>query len=86
MAATPYGNPIGYTVSTAAEASHVLKASAGNLYSLAVTSGASAGYVMLFDATSAPANGAVTPAECYYMPATSTLVENYSPTPISFQA
>ena len=29
-------------------------------------------WIMIYDATSAPADGAVTPAKCYYMPATTT--------------
>jgi hypothetical protein len=52
-------------VSASAEASHVLKASAGNLYGLSVTVTTVSGYVMIFDATSAPANGAVTPKFCF---------------------
>jgi hypothetical protein len=60
-------------VSTAAEASHVLKASAGNFYSLAVTAGASAGYVLVFNAISAPADGAVTPVECIAVAANATV-------------
>lgn len=52
-------------VSTAAESNHVLKASAGNLYSLTATIGATSGYLMLFNATSLPGNGAVTPVGCY---------------------
>ena len=49
--------------STALESSHVLKASAGNLYRLRITSTVG-GYLMLFNATSAPADGAVTPQSC----------------------
>lgn len=49
---------------TAAASNQVLKASAGNLYDLTVTIGATSGYVMLFDATSLPGNGAVTPVWC----------------------
>jgi hypothetical protein len=71
-------------VSAAAEGSHVLKASAGNLYSLVVTSGASAGYVMIFNATSAPADGAVTPTECIVIAANSTISLNYSGPPEAF--
>lgn len=56
-------------VSTAAESNHVLKGSAGNLYTLTTTIGATSGYLMLFDATSLPANGAVTPKYC--LPVTS---------------
>ncbi len=46
---------------TTASASLVVKASAGNLYGYSITSGASAGYLMIFDATTAPADGTVTP-------------------------
>lgn len=49
---------------TAAASSQVLKASAGNLYDLKVTIGATSGYLLLFDATSLPSNGAVTPVFC----------------------
>lgn len=55
---------IGSTASTAAEATHVLKGSAGNLYGLTVTIGTVGGYLLIFDLTSAPADGAVTPAYC----------------------
>lgn len=51
--------------STAAASNLVLKASAGNLYGLTITIGATSGYAMLFDATSLPSNGAVTPVWCY---------------------
>lgn len=50
--------------STTAGSNLVLKASAGNLYSITVTIGATGGYLMLFDATSLPVNGAVTPVWC----------------------
>lgn len=51
-------------VSTAAESNHVLKGSPGNLYTLTTTIGTTSGYLMLFDATTLPANGAVTPKYC----------------------
>lgn len=66
-------------VSTAAESSHVLKASAGNLYAYQVTTGAVAGYVMIFNATSAPVDGAVTPVKCVAVPATATVGVSNSP-------
>lgn len=51
----------------------VLKASAGVLYTLDVqadsTLYAAVWYVLVFDATSDPGNGAVTPAKCYAVPA-----------------
>lgn len=45
-----------------AAGSLVVKASAGNLYDFNVTAGASAGFVMIFNATVAPGDGTVTPA------------------------
>ena len=59
------GGGIAPIVSAAAESNHVFKTSAGNLYGLSVTIGATSGYVLLFDATSLPANGVVTPISCY---------------------
>lgn len=60
-------------VSSAAEASHVLKASPGNLYGFHASTGATAGYILVYDATSAPSNGTVTPVMCMAIPATSTM-------------
>ena len=58
--------------STAVEGSHVIKAGAGNLYDLYVTAGATAGFVMTFNATTAPADGAVTPVNCVQAAANQT--------------
>ena len=66
------------TSSGAAQASNVLKASAGNLYSLTITTGATAGYLMVFNATSAPIDGAVTPAYCSQAPANMTSALEWS--------
>ncbi len=50
------------TVNSASVASSViLKASAGNLYSVSMTAGATSLFLLIFDATTAPADGAVTP-------------------------
>ena len=49
--------------STAAESSHVLKNSAGNFYGVTITPTV-AGYLLVFNATSAPSDGAVTPIFC----------------------
>ena len=59
-------------VSASAESNHVLKASAGNLYRVRVTATVG-GYLMLFNATSAPADGAVTPQSCTNVPANQTV-------------
>jgi hypothetical protein len=66
-------------VSSAAESSKIFKASAGNLYAYQVTTGALAGYVMIFNATSAPADGAVTPIKCVAVPAGATVGVSNNP-------
>lgn len=71
-------------VATAAAAgSLVIKASAGNLYSVQVATGATAGYLLLFNATAAPADGAVTPVKAYSIAATSSLDVKFDP-PLRF--
>lgn len=75
------GSGIAPVVSGSAESSHVLKASPGNLYGVAVTSGAVAGYLLVFDATSAPVDGAVTPKACVVVPANSTVGLSYGDIP-----
>lgn len=71
-------------VSPSAESSRVLKAGAGNLYSLVVTTGGTAGYVLLFNATSPPADGpGQTPIECLVVAASSSVSLNFNPGPPS---
>jgi len=53
--------PIG---TSAAASALVIKASAGNLYSINIVTGATAGYLLVFNATTAPADGAVVPVKC----------------------
>jgi hypothetical protein len=60
-------------VSAVAESSHLIKAAPGALYSLYVTTGATAGYVMTFNADTVPPDGTVTPVECVVAPADSTV-------------
>lgn len=76
----------GLTVTTTAAvaSSQVLKGSAGNGYRYAITTGASAGFFMIFDATSAPADGAVTPKICRAVAANTSLEINHSPQPDLF--
>lgn len=64
-----YTSDIGFSAMTSgvAEGTHVLKASAGSLHALTTTIGATTGWVMIFDATSAPADGPVTPKFCRYI-------------------
>lgn len=71
-------------VSAAAEGSHILKASAGSAYRVSTTTGASAGYVMVFNATSAPADGAVTPIVCRVIAANTSVELDWSTVPKAF--
>jgi hypothetical protein len=77
------GIGITHIVSSAVESSHVLKSSAGNLYSVVVTTGATGGYLLIFNATSAPADGAVTPAACVPAVANFATSVSYAPGPPS---
>lgn len=70
-------------VSSSVETGHVIKASAGDLYGLQVTSGAVAGYVMVFNSTTVPAAGAVTPVKCFVIGANSSLGVSFDPTPLA---
>lgn len=66
-------------VSASAEATHVLKASGGNLYSVYATNlTATAGFLLILNSTSAPGDGAVTPLECVPLPGNGSASINYS--------
>ncbi len=77
------GNPISLAQTTTTESSHVFKAAPGVLNSLAVTSSA-AGYAMLFNTTTAPANGTVAPVACYGVSAAGTTVISFYTYPLPF--
>lgn len=75
--------------SGAAESNHVFCDATGTapvhkapcqIRSIYVTTGASAGYLMTFNAVSAPADGAVTPVECVSVPATTTVSIDFGTT------
>lgn len=69
-------------VSAAAEASHVLKASGGNAYSVyAVNLTATQGFLVLINATSAPVDGAITPLACAPLAPNGVASLNYAPGP-----
>lgn len=72
-------------VATSAAASNlVAKGSAGNLYRATASTAASAGYLMVFNATTAPADGAVTPLMCRQVAANSTVNIDLSAVPAYF--
>lgn len=72
-------NAIAAVVSTAVETGHIIKNSAGNLYSVSVTTGAAAGRVLIHNSTTVPASGAVTPVDCAIVAANSTVALSYDP-------
>jgi hypothetical protein len=70
--------------SSALETSHVLKASAGNLYSINVVTTTVSGYLMTFNAVSVPVDGAVTPIECVPVTSNSAASISFSGAPPDF--
>lgn len=72
------------TVTSAAGNSLVLKASAGNLYGIYATNlTATAGFLVVLNATSAPADGAITPLACVPLTANGVASVNYNPGPVA---
>ena len=75
-----------YSATAALASNKVVKGSAGNLYSLQVaadsTLSAANWWIMIFDATSLPGDGAITPAKCYGIPAGITGASFAFPNPI----
>lgn len=73
---------------TAVSTSQVIKASAGNLYSLNVsadsTLSGAAWWVMIHNAAAAPAAGAVTPLKCYALASGTTMLALAFNTPVRF--
>ena len=70
-------------VSASLEASHVLKNAPGNLYSVFASNltGGTVGNLQIFNATSAPSDGAVTPLVCVPFDAGGKAMAFYSPGP-----
>lgn len=62
-----------------AAGSLILKASAGNVYGYEVCAGASAGYLMLFDSATVPADGTVTPRRVHAIAANASLSRSFNP-------
>lgn len=71
-------------VSASGENNHVLKASAGNLYSVYATNlTATAGFLVVLNATTSPADGAITPLACVPLAANGVASINFNPGPVS---
>lgn len=77
----PAGNPATPVESAAAEGSHILKSSPGCLLAIYATPGATAGFLMVFNSLTVPADGAVTPVNCIQIPANTTISANWAPQP-----
>ena len=66
------GGPAPAVSSSTTEPFKVLKSSAGSLISLHVVTGANDSWLMLFDASSAPSDGAVSPKWSQFIPSNGT--------------
>lgn len=67
--------------SASAEGSHILKAAPGCLLSLYVYNSGAAGFLMVFNSKTVPADGSVTPIECVPVGAASYQFINFAPQP-----
>lgn len=66
--------------SQAVETCHVLKNSSGSMYGFSVfNAGAATAYVMVFNSSTAPSNGTVTPVHQYPVNATSSVAVAWGP-------
>lgn len=70
---------IAAVVSSALETGHVLLAGAGNLYGAEVATTSAAGYLLVFNSTTVPAAGAVTPVAVCYAGAFGTCALQFDP-------
>lgn len=64
---------------TEAAASLILKASAANLYGYECCAGGEAGYLMVFDAATVPADGDVTPKRVHAIDAGASFARSFNP-------
>lgn len=82
--AQPATGYLSASATSSAASALVVRASAGNLYDWQVTAGASAGYVMIFNATSAPADGTVAPVQCVAVAANASVGSSLQTLPERF--
>jgi hypothetical protein len=82
--AAPVGNPVAAQQNSVAAGSLIPTTTYNKLNSFSATSGASAGFVLVFDATAAPSDGTVTPKNCYELPANTTLGVSWGDYPEPF--
>lgn len=77
----PSTSGLGPTSSTALESSRIFKASSCLLFDFQVNTTTSPGWVLVFNSATVPADGPVTPAKAYQLPANSTLGASWAPAP-----
>lgn len=80
----PVGNPISTQQNTSEVGSFIPTTNYRLLNGFSVTTDSTAGYVLIFDATSAPADGSVTPKDCYEIPANQSLAVSWNNNPEPF--
>ncbi len=79
MASFQFGTPAA-TPSAASASSLVLRAAPGAVDFISITTGTTAGYLMLHNLTAAPSNGAVTPVlPSWQVPANTTVMVGFDP-------
>lgn len=85
VAFAPLGNPITSQQTATAAGSLILKTSAGFLNEFTLTSSSTtAGYVLIFDSATVPADGTVTPKFCYYTAAPGTVSQSFGAYSVPF--
>jgi hypothetical protein len=84
LPASALAQSVGVVAAPAVTGGVVLKTVGARLYGVNVVSGASAGYVMIFDAPAVPADGAVVPAYCLPLAANTGLDASFRAAPINF--
>lgn len=72
---------LGHVVTATAASNKVVLGRPGNLYSVGVTVGGAAGFLLVYDALTAPADGTVTPVLCVAAPANTTTQYRWAPGP-----
>ena len=77
----PAGAPATPVVLTQTAGSMGIKIAPGCLLAVYATTSGSAGYLMVFNSLTVPADGAVTPRNCVYIPATTTIGLDFAPQP-----
>lgn len=85
LCASPALAQTGNNQATTVAAASLSVGSPGYLQGVNVTSGASAGYVLVFDSATVPADGTVTPARCMPLAANTGLELNWRSSPLSFR-